>query len=80
MTNYELLSKTLWSLDDICLFVGCKKTKASQILSAAKKISVSKFMPSKAKRDNVLKVLNIDFQEEIQKQKILNNKVEQNEN
>lgn len=79
MTNYDLLNKPLWSLNDIKSFANCSNTKASQIMQEAKKISMSRLLPSKAKRDNILKVLNIDFKEEIQKQKLLYKEDTQND-
>ncbi|MCR5112711.1 MAG: hypothetical protein K6A63_02105 [Acholeplasmatales bacterium] len=67
----ELLTKPLWDLKDIKTYFGCGNTRASQIMQEAKKISVSRLLPSKAKRDNVFQVLGISFMEEVKKIKML---------
>lgn len=66
-----LLSKTLWCIEDIKAYCECGTTKASNIMKEAKKISVSRFLPSKAKRDNVLEVLGLNFNDEVKKLKLL---------
>lgn len=64
-----LMQKSLWSLEDIKTFCECGNSKASNIMKAAKKISVSRFLPSKAKRDNVLQILGLSFSDEVEKLK-----------
>ena len=71
----ELLEKSLWSSKDIKNFFGCSNTKASEIMQEAKKISISRLLPSKAKRDNVLEVMGINFNEEIKKLRILEKEI-----
>ncbi len=61
-----LLNKPLWSLQDIQKYFSCGQCKASKIMQQAKLISVSRFLPSKAKRDNVFKVLGLDVKTELQ--------------
>ena len=63
----ELLFKPLWSLQDIQNYFGVGKTKASKMMQESKKISVNRFMPSKAKREALFKVNGLDFQEELNK-------------
>ena len=63
----ELLFKPLWSLQDIQNYFGVGKTKASQMMQESKKISVNRFMPSKAKREVLFKINDLDFQEELNK-------------
>lgn len=60
-----LLNKPLWSLADIRKYFDCGLVKASKIMQEAKKISVSRFLPSKAKRDNVFQVLGLDIKSEL---------------
>ena len=61
----ELLNKSLWDLKDIQQYCGCGQSKASKIMQEAKRISVSRFLPSKAKRDNIFQVLGLDIKQEI---------------
>ena len=67
----ELLKKPLWSLKDIKQYFGCGNTTASQMMQQAKKISCSRYMPSKAKRDVLFEINGLDFKEEVKKQLIL---------
>lgn len=67
----EILKKPLWSLQDIKTYFGIGSTKASAMMQEAKKVSASKFLPSKAKRDVLLKINGLDFKQEIEKQKLL---------
>lgn len=67
----DILKKPLWDLKDIQEYTGCCQSKASMIMQAAKRISVSRYLPSKAKRDNVLEVLGLDYEDEVKKLKLL---------
>ena len=67
----ELLKKPLWSLQDIKTYFGVGNTTASQMMQQAKKVSMSKFLPSKAKRDVLFEINGLDFKQEVEKQKIL---------
>lgn len=69
----ELLSKPLWCLNDIKLYFGCGSTRASRIMQEAKKRSVSRLLPSKAKRDAVFEVLGLNFKDELKKIKEIKN-------
>ena len=71
MPNIELLKKNLWSLSDIQNYFGIGKTKASQMMQEAKRISASKYCPSKAKRDVLLKLNDTSLEAEIKNFKIL---------
>ena len=71
MTKLEILQKPLWSLADIKNFFGIKTTKASQMMQDAKRLSVSRYAPQKAKRDVILSLNKIDFEEEVRKQKYI---------
>ena len=62
----QLLNKPLWDLKDIQKYFECGQSKASKIMQEAKKISVSRFLPSKAKRENIFMVLGLNLREEIQ--------------
>lgn len=70
----ELLKKPLWSLKDIKQYFGCGNTTASQMMQQAKKISCSKYLPSKARRDVLFNMNGLDFKEEVKKQLILEGK------
>lgn len=74
MNRLEILEKPLWTLEDIKAFFEIKTTKASALMQEAKKISISRFAPKKAKRDVILSLNGIDFEEEIRKQKLLRGK------
>lgn len=63
----ELLFKPLWNLQDIQNYFGVGKTKASQMMQESKKISVNRFMPSRAKREALFEINDLDFQEELNK-------------
>lgn len=67
----ELLKKPLWSLQDIKTYFGVGNTTASAMMQQAKKVSMSKFLPSKAKRDVLFEINGLDFKQEVEKQKIL---------
>jgi hypothetical protein len=71
MPNIELLKKNLWSLSDIQNYFGIGKTKASQMMQEAKRISASKYCPSKAKMDVLLKLNDTSLEAEIKNFKIL---------
>lgn len=62
----RLLNKPLWSLQDIQTYFDCGLSKASKIMQEAKKISVSRFLPSKAKRDNIFQVLGLNLKSELE--------------
>lgn len=66
-----IMQKALWGLDDIQTFCGCGITRASKIMQEAKKISVSRFLPSKAKRDNVFQVLGLNYRDEVENIKLI---------
>lgn len=70
----ELLKKPLWSLKDIKQYFGCGNTTASRMMQQAKKISCSKYLPSKARRDVLFNMNGLDFKEEVKKQLILEGK------
>lgn len=63
----ELLEKPLWGLEDIQAYFRVGKTTASKMMQAAKKVSVSRFAPGKAKRDALFKAMGISFDDEIEK-------------
>lgn len=66
-----LLTKPLWNLNEIQFYFGVGKTKASRMMQAAKKVSSSRFCPSKAKRDALLEINGIDYKEEVSKLNML---------
>lgn len=59
----ELLNKPLWGLKDIQAYFDCSQATASKIMQKAKRISVSRLLPSKAKIENVFEVMNLDLKE-----------------
>ena len=64
----KLLAKPIWSCSDIQEYLDCGRTKASQIKARALKIGgVVRGIPSKVKKDAVLEVLGLDFEDEIKK-------------
>ncbi len=65
----ELLEKYYWSLSDIQAYFQVGKTKASELMQEAKKISCNRWLPKKAKRDALFKVMGISFDDEIEKLK-----------
>lgn len=71
LENLKILEKPLWSLEDIQQYFQIGRTKASAMMQAAKKISSSKFIPSKAKRDVILELNNMEFKKEVDKLKYL---------
>ncbi|MBR4378013.1 MAG: hypothetical protein IKP50_03955 [Bacilli bacterium] len=58
-----LLQKKYWHLEDICIFFGCGRNKASQIRQKAIKDfnGFEPIFPQRVKRDSVLKAMNIDI-------------------
>ncbi len=68
-----LYAKPLWSNQDIMAFTNLGKTKACKIHreAAIKHKGVNKLCPQKVKRDAVLEVLGLDFNEEVSKLKSL---------
>ena len=71
MDRKEILEKPLWSLQDIKKYFDIGQTKASQMMKAAKRISCSRYLPSKAKRDILLELNGLTFKEEISKMQML---------
>lgn len=71
MPKIELLKKNLWSLSDIQSYFEIGKTKASQMMQEAKRISASRYCPSKAKRDVLLKLNDTSLEAEIKTFNIL---------
>lgn len=69
-----ILQRPLWNLQDIQKYFECGQAKASKIMQEAKKISVSRFLPSKAKRDNIFQVLGLNLKEEIETVTMIVNK------
>lgn len=67
MGRIEILLKPLWDLKDIQTYFDIGKTKASQMMQDSKKISCSRYMPSKAKRDVVLEINGLNYKEELTK-------------
>ncbi|MCM1556788.1 MAG: hypothetical protein NC087_04560 [Anaeroplasma bactoclasticum] len=72
----ELLAKSIWCNQDIMDYAGCKLTTASAIHKKAvlEHDGLVKVLPTKVKRDAVLKVLGIDPVEEIARLKLLSAK------
>lgn len=68
-----LYAKPLWSNQDIMRFTNLGRTKASEIHqeAAIKHNGISKLCPKKVKRDAVLKVLGLDFENELSKLNLL---------
>lgn len=70
----NLLLKGVWSNEDIMRYVGCSKTKASELHQEAsiKHGGYIPHLPKKVKRDAVLEVLGLDILKEIQIAKEIN--------
>ena len=73
MQQILLLQKPIWNNTDIMQYVGCKATKASEIKQLALKRykGVVRGFPQRVKRDAVLELLGLSFEEEIKKLNIL---------
>ncbi len=69
----SLYAKPLWSNKDIMIFTGCSVNKASEIRKEAinEANGLPVIYPKKVKRDAVLKVLGLDFKNEMSKIKLL---------
>lgn len=71
-TCISLLSKPLWSNQDIMDYLGCKTTTASNIRQEAIKVGgISKLFPQRTKRDAIFEVLELDYEREIKRLKLL---------
>ncbi len=71
MGRIDLLKKPLWSLNDIEFYFEVGRTTASKMMQAAKKVSLSRFAPSKAKRDILFEINGLSFKEELRKMQML---------
>ncbi len=62
----DLLTKPHWNYLDICEYVGCKKSKAYQIIETCKKQlnGAIRFNPSCVSRDSVLAYLGTTIERE----------------
>lgn len=63
----DLLLRAIWSNQDIMAYVGCARSKASEIHKEAvtKHNGYVPQCPKKVRRDAVLKVLGVNFVDEI---------------
>ena len=67
MTREKLLLKPAWNCADIMAYIGCKKTKAYQIINKVKKFYGGAIidLPSCVQRDKVLVYLNTSVEREL---------------